>query len=527
MLDLNVAGVRSAGAEVRTAGDALTGGAGIDVPAFSSDEVSTTIVANLNQRRRWLAQQIAAGQSQAFAGADGIAATATGYEAEDHAGADRFAGSSSTQAPSTAPVAPGTPAPGSKPSATAIPDISGTEGETLAIALAAGPGATPALQAAADCTAIAAQAEMAAAGLTLAGTQLLTAGVSAAHGPLLRRLTDAVQWSQGIAAEATALAAGYTTAAASHTATQTAVGTPAMWRTVKTALNEAIVESQLTGGLANHRVQSLQNTLVGMQTDAGIAMTNYQTAGQQISDPPLTTGVADPNLTPGAETPVAAGEPLREEEAELPAIPGEDAAAGETPGQESGLMGPLSGILGQVTKGMGQNNPLSQVGKAASQVGDQLSKAASGGPNAAVKPTTMATAKPSGKSAGLGKSGGGAGIGPSAAVRPASSLPAATPTTGQTQLPAATAAPKAAGITPGGAGGMGMMPMGAAGRGSGSSKAIDSYPDPLDDVPGTGRPGVVGDTSEPAPIVKPEVRADIRKRIAARRAHSGHEDQNS
>lgn len=525
MLDINPEGVRSTGAAVRGSAESLgTGVLGPDVPPFGSDEVSAAIVANLNGRRRWLELHVASGHGQALAGAEGIESSAAGYESQDQSGASAFGGPGASPTAAAITPVPGAPsAPAGRPSAGEIPDISGTEGEALALALAAGTGTGPALAAAARCAALAAQAQAAAVFLSTASATLVASGESEMHAPLLKRLGDALSWSEGIFVESTALAVGYSTAASTHTATTMAVGTPAVWRTMKTALNEAVVENQLTMGAAEPRVQALRRQLTTMQQDAGIVMVNYQVVGQQVSDSPAPTSMPEPKLAPGSESPVApAVVPPVGEDADLPEEPG----IGSTDGVGGGdLFGPLAGVLGQITKGLGQGNPLSSVGQVASQVGEQVGKAVlgAGQSGAGLKSAGFAPAKAAVGSGGLGKGvgGGGVGIGAGAAMHPAAAVPSA-PAVSSGGGPAVAPVKAAAGAGVGA--GMGMMPMGARG-GDRSSKAIDAYPDPLTDVPGTGRPGTVGDSSAPASVLKPESHKDIRKRIAARRVNSGLEEK--
>lgn len=521
MLDIVPDGMRSAGADVRVGGQILTGDLGPDALPCGADEVSAAIVNNLNQRRQWLASHVRAGHGQALAGADGIEATATGYESEDTAAAGRLQGSPGATAPTVTPVGPAPAAPGTRPSAAEIPDISGREGEQLAIALAGGAGPESALAAGSRCALLATQATHAAAVLTTAKTTLASSGQSQAHGPLLARLTTAVAWCEGVAAEATALSAGYTTAAATHTATQQAVGTPVHWRAVKTALATAVVENQVTGGAAEPRVQALRRTINTMQQGATVATVGYRSTGRIVSDPP-TPPVTNPNLAPSGQSPAPPEQPQPGRPDEDPKLPDDPSKTAQpengSPTGMGDLFSPAAGLLGSLTQGLGQGNPMSSIGQVASQLGQQAEKVASGGlPHAApLKPSAPALAKAGSKGlGGLGKGLGGAGIGPAAAVHPAAVTTSSAPATATPVRPAAAAA------TAGPAGGAGMMPMGGHG-GQRSTKPIDPYPDPLTDVPGTGRPGIVGDTAAATPVVKPEARQGIRKRIANRREDSGH-----
>ena len=226
-LDLETDGFRRVGELVDTAGTVLNADLGEDVPGCGGDEVSQTVMDNLNARRRWLAQHVRAGYSQALAAADGIADTAGAYQAEDAAAAGRYGepGFGAAATPAAGVGAPsGTAAPSGPPSPAAIPDISGRDGEELALALESGAGTGPAHAAAARLAGLATQATQASTQLLAAQTQLVASGQSEAHGPLLARLTRATAWAQAVAGHADALAVGYSAAATSHTATMGTVG---------------------------------------------------------------------------------------------------------------------------------------------------------------------------------------------------------------------------------------------------------------------------------------------------------------
>jgi len=111
---------------------------------------------NLNARQEWLLGHVRAGSEQASNAAVGMNDTATGYETEDTAAAgsyDQFGGGSTAGA---APIGMmGVPlsvtaAPAGMPAFDPIPDVSGTDGETLARQLETGAGPGPATTAAAS-----------------------------------------------------------------------------------------------------------------------------------------------------------------------------------------------------------------------------------------------------------------------------------------------------------------------------------------------------------------------------------------
>ncbi len=517
-LNIDTHGLRRTGELVDTAGTVLEPQLGDDAPACGADEVSQAVMDNLNAWQRWLMQHVRAGSQQAFNAAAGIDGTAGAYDAEDAAAAARYPGGGhgARAAPATfTPSVPAaTPAPSGPPTLSPIPDISGQDGEQLALALESGAGAGPALAAATRLTGLATQATAAHTALTAALTQLLASGEAAVSPPLMTRLTRAINWTQGVAGHAGALAAGYTAAAGLHTSTKTAVGHSADWRATKTAYSEAVLEQQVIG-MAGAKVHAYRTRLVGMQQSAGTAMTGYQTTGQTASTPPGT--LPDPGLDPNAgtaqgptpdPTPGDADYKLKDKDTKTP-------TSDDGSGMQD-MLGPLMSALGPLMESLGQANPLKSLGQIGQQLGQQggnLAKAAKPA-SSPIKPAALAKPHP----AGAHKGGGGSPIKPAAslsgAIHPASltgTPPSSPPATPMKPATAAT------GASPSGAGGMGMVPMGQRGGDKSKSSKVNSYEQPLAEVENAGRPGVVGDTAKPEPVVKLEAQNAVKARLAARK----------
>jgi hypothetical protein len=562
-LSFNPDGLRATGQSVRAAGVVLDADLGTDVPACGSDQVSTAIADSLNARRRWLAAHVRAGHGQALTASDGIDGTATGYQAEDAAAAAAYGGAGAPAAGVAGiPAAPAAPT-GLAPLGMEIPDISGHDGEALALALEAGAGPGPAMAASARCAALAARADSAAMQLIAAQEQLVASGQSQAHAPLMARLTSATAWAHGVAAHASGLAAGYSSAATSHTATQETVGHSASWRAVKEALDEAIAENQATGGLAQPRVDALTETLTGMQNQASTSMLGYQTTGYTVTAPPA--GLPDPRLNPNGDSP-APGDPApgtqpqdpapsiprkgpadpQTADPQTPAVTGPDTVAElptdpalpdpdelNTPddltsnlptkaGQD--MLSPAMGALSPLA-GLAKANPLQSLGQAAQSLGQQVSKAGSSALHPHSGQLGNAAPLPHHPSAGLGGGGGikgGAGLGgalhPAASSNPAA--PTATPPAESTPKPAT-----AAGAGAAGGAGMGAMPLGAARRGkSAGSQPVTKYPEEAAEMESVGRPGVVADTTKADPVVNPEAQNAVKQRMARRAKAAAGED---
>ena len=521
-LNIDTHGVRRTGEHVETAGTALAAPQSLTVPPCGGDAVSAAVMANLNAWQDWLMQHVRAGAQQAAAAAAGIAGTATAYEAQDFAAAASYPGgghgAAGPPAPTAAPASPASPAPVGLPELMAIPDISGQDGEHLALALEAGAGTAPAVAAAARLTGLAAQAQAAHTALTTAYTQLLGAGESAASPPLLARLSRAIVWAQEVTGHAGALASAFTAAAGLHTGAQAAVGSSTQWQAVKTGYRQAVWEQQFTGAAGIPKVRAFKTRLAGMQQSAGIGMTGYQTGGQTATSPP--PSLPQPGLAPNGDT--AAG-PVPPEVASAVEHKLDDkdpaSLASAQDGSGQNMLSPLMGALGPLLQSVGGANPLQSLGQIGQQLGQQASGLASGAKpaSAAIRPAALAHPH-----AGAGKGGGGVGgsIKPSgglgASVHPASL--SGTPDTSRPATPAA-GAPAAAGkgATASQTGGMGgMMPMGNQ-AGDKSVKPVTSYEQPLPNVDDRGRPGVVADTTKPAPKVKPEARNAVQERLAARK----------
>lgn len=511
-LNIDTHGVRRTGEHVKTAGAVLAAPAALTVPACGSDDVSGAVMANLNAWQDWLMQHVRAGAQQAAAAAAGIAGTATAYEAQDLAAAATYPGGHSAPEPPAAAEAPATaasPAPAGPPNLVPIPDISGQDGEQIALALEAGAGTAPAVAAASRLTGLAAQAQAAHTALMAAYTELLGAGESAANPPLLARLSRAIVWAQGVTGHAGALAVAFTSAAGLHTSARTAVGHSAQWQVVKKGYRQAVLEQQLTGPAGIPKVRAFKTRLASMQQSAGFAMTGYQSGGQTVSSPPaplLGQPGLDPNGqdSPGPLPPEASTVEHKLDDKD-PASPASSEGAGQN------MLTPLMGALGPLLQSVGGANPLQALG----QVGQQLGQLASAAKPAssAIKPAAVAH-----PNAGAGKGGGGGSIKPSgglgATMHPASAT--GTPGTSRPTTPAAGAPAAAKGASASQAGGMGMMPMGAQ-AGDKSVKPVTSYEQPLPKVDDRGRPGVVGDTTKPAPKVKPEASNAVQQRLAARK----------
>lgn len=405
------------------------------------------------------------------------------------------------------------------PTLTAIPDVSGADGETLAQQLETGPGAGPAITAATQLLTLSTRAQAANASLTMAQGHLLASGQSQAHPGLMRRLNQAITWTAGVVGHADALAEGYGVAGQLHTTTSATVGPAQGWRVLKTAYADAVMENRLLGGLSQTKVDALHAALTTKETEKGTAMNGYQVGGQTVSTPP--GDLPDPGLDPNADS---AGDKLgKGDKAKNPLAAAEDGKSGGL----QDMLGPLMSALGPLTQSVGQANPLSQVGQMAQQLGQQVSKLGGDAVKKAaspLKPTALAKPAGLGKGGGggKGKGGGGSPIKPSnplGGVR-ASSLsgaPSASPSTGEPTKPAAAAGPpRAAG--PGGGGGMGMMPMGHRPGGDDKAGRIHSYEDPLAEVEEAGRPGVVGEKqATPAPVVNPEAQNAVKERISRRK----------
>jgi hypothetical protein len=522
-LNIDTDALRRTGQLVDTAGTVLEPQLGDDVPPCAEDEVSHALMGNLNAWQRWLIQHVRAGAQQAFNAAAGIDGTAEAYEAEDLAAAARYPGggygAGTEPAAGAASMPAAAPTPPGAPTRSPIPDISGRDGEQLALALESGAGPGPATAAAARLTGLATQATAANTALTAAQTQLLASGESEASGPLMTRLTRAIVWTDAVAGHATALAGGYTTAAGLHTTTTTAVGPSADWAATKAAYREAVMDP-----LGAPRAHAYRVRLAGMQQSASTAMTGYQSAGQTASTPPGT--LPDPSLDPNADgaagpTPDPAAGDANKLDDKDPQTPTSDDGFG---GQDmlSSLMsalGPLMDSIGQANplSSLGQANPLSSLGQIGQQLGQQagnLAKAAKPA-SSPIKPAALAKPHSGG---GAHKGGGGSPIKPAAASLSGAVHPASLTGTPASSPPATPMKPAAAatGATPSASGGMGMMPIGHQ-PGDKSSK-VNSYEQPLPEVEDKGRPGVVpGETAKPEPVVKPEAKNAVKARLAARK----------
>lgn len=519
-LDIDTDAIRQASEFVSNAGEFLHPDLDADVPACGSDDVSQAVMNNLNARRRWLLAHLRSGATQASNAAAGINDTANSFEAQDAAGAAGYGGGSgAAPAPVMSAPAAGAPAPPGMPTFSPIPDISGADGETVAQQLETGPGAGPAITAAAHLTTLSTRALAANASLTLAQGHIVASGESLAHPGLMRRLDQAITWTAGVAGHADALAAGYGSAGDLHTTTTTAVGPSVCWRILKTSYTDAVMENQMTGGLSQPKVDALQAALTDKETQKGTAMSGYQVGGQTVSTPP--GDLPDPGLDPnGASGP--ADKPGKGDKGKNP-LASQD---GKGASGLQDMLGPVLGALGPLTQSLGKANPLSSLGQAAQQLGQQVSKLGGDAAKKAASPIKPAAlAKPAGLGgkggSGGGKGGGGSPIKPSnplGGVRAASlsGSPSASAATGEPIKPTGAAAARASGA--GAGGGMGMMPMGHKPGGDEKADKIRSYEDPLAEVEEAGRPGVEGEVQAgTAPVVNPEAQNAVKERLARRK----------
>ena len=519
-LNVDTDGFRRTGELVELAGALL--GSDFDdptpTPPCASDPASETIMRNLNARHQWLLGHVRAGSDQASNAAAGMNDTAASYETGDSQGAasfGQFGGTSPGGAPaatmssSTRPAA----APSAMPTFDPIPDVSGTEGESLALQLETGAGPGPAVTAATRLTTLAARAAAANASLVNAHTQLLATGESAATPGMATKLTRGIAFTEAIAGHATALAAGYESAGNLHTLTYGQVGPSVSWTTLKTELAQVQALNAASGGAHQPLVDAYQQTLDDKEALKGVAATGLQAGGEVVSTPP--GDVPDPGMDPNGHEPGESDEKKNKDE--------KKSAAEEPAGGMQDMLQPPMGALGPLTQSLGKANPMQSVGQMAQQLGEQVSKLggdaakkAAGNP---LKPAALA--KPL---AGAGKGSGGGGGGGSP-IKPSSNLPGATHPASLTGSPTATPSNAAAPLKPAaaaaagsGAMGGGMMPMGGRPGGDNKSSKINSYEDPLAEVEGTGRPGVVGETPKAAaPVVNPDAQNAVKERLARRK----------
>lgn len=526
-LNIDPDGWRRTGELVELAGHLL--GADFDAaaacPSCGGDQASQTIMSNLNARHDWLISHVRAGGQQAAAAASAMADTAASYQSEDAAAASRYgqfgtsAGAPAAAPASTAGSSHRAAAPAAMPSAAAIPDVSGTEGEALATQLETGAGPGPATATAARLTALAARAQAANASLTSAHAQLLAAGQSAATPGAAGKLTRAIAWTEAVAGQASALAAGYDTAAALHASTLAEVGPSASWRTLKNGYNEAVIKNQLTAGLAQPEVDAWQAALVEQDQRKAAGMSGLQAGGEAVSTPP--GDLLDPQLAPeGTGVEEASDDGDHDDVDDEDTADLDDGASGM-----QDLLGPLMGVAGPAAQAAGKANPLSSLGQAAQQFAQQAGQLGSTAAKKAASPLKPAAlAKPGARAS---KGGGGAGKGGgSSPIKPASGLrgaalggaPAATPPSTASGGEAGKSSP-AAGASSGRGAGMGMMPMmGRGGAGGSKAAKVNSYEAPLPEVDEAGRPGVVGQGPATAePVVDPESRNAVKARLARRK----------
>lgn len=518
-LNVDTDGFRRTGELVDLAGTLL--GSDFDdptpVPACASDPASETIMANLNARHDWLLEHVRAGSQQASNAAIGMNDTATGYETEDAAAAgnyDQFGRGSTAGAASLATMHVPTsaaPAPGAMPTFDPIPDVSGTDGETLARQLEAGAGPVPATTAAARLAALAARAQAANLSLMNAHTQLLATGESQATPGMAAKLLSGIAWTEAVAGHASALAGGYEAAGNLHTLTYSQVGPSAEWVTLKTGYKESLIENAMTGGLSQPKVDAFRQALDDKDQLKGAAANGLQAGGELVSTPPgeLPAPGMDPNGDSPADKDKKGDKDAKKSDTEDPSGMGD-------------MLQPLMGALGPLTQSLGKANPLQSVGQMAQQLSQQAGKLGADAAKKAASPLNPAAlAKPL---ASAGKGGAGGGKGGGGPIKPASNLSGAVHPASLTGTPKATPPTTAAPMKPAAAagaatgGGMGMMPMGHRPGNDSKASKINSYEQPLPEVEGAGRPGVVGEVSKPAaPVVNPEARNAVAARMARRK----------
>ena len=522
-LNIDPDGFRRTGELVDLAGTLL--GADFDddapVPACAADPASQAIMDNLNARRSWLLQHVRAGAEQATNAATGMNDTATSYETEDQAAAgtyNQFGGNSGggSAVGTIAIPASSSQAPGAMPSFAPIPDVSGTEGEALAQQLETGAGPLPATAAATRLATLAARAQAAGAALADAHTQLLATGESGATPGMSEKLTKAMAWTEAVGTHAAVLAGGYESAGNLHTLTYSQVGPSASWSALKTAYGDAQLENAINGGLSQPKVDALKQALDDKDQLKGAAASGLQTGGEIVSTPPGDLP------QPGME---ANGESAPGEDKDKDGKHDEKKSAGEEPASGvQDMLQPLMGALGPLTQSLSKANPLSSVGQMAQQLGQQVGKLGGEAAKKAASPLKPAALAQPLAAAGKGGSGSG-GAGGGSPLKPSSNLGAAMHPAGLNGAPSATpTAASAAPLKPAtadgasrGAGG-GMMPMGHKPGGDSKSSKINSYEEPLPDVEGSGREGVVGEAAKPAaPVVNPEATNAVKERLARRK----------
>lgn len=524
-LNVDTDGFRRTGELVDLAGTLL--GTDFDdptpTPACASDPASETIMRNLNARQEWLLGHVRTGSQQAASAASGMNDAAASYETGDREGASyytQFGGNSGGGGAPTATMnaaAPTAAAAPAMPTFDPIPDVSGTEGESLAMQLEAGAGPGPAVATAARLSTLAARAAAANATLLDAHTQLLATGESQATPGMADKLAKGIAFTEAVAGHASALAGGYESAGNLHTLTYSQVGPSAEWGGLKTELANFQALNAGTGGAYQPVVDAYQQTLDDKEQLKGVAATGLQTGGEVVSTPP--GDLVDPGMDPNGD-----GQPDEKKDKKGADDKNPDAATDDL-ASSSGMqdmLQPLMGALGPLTQSLGKANPLQSVGQLAQQLGQQVGKLGGDAAKKAAHPLNPAAlAKPL---AGAGKGAGGGGGGGSP-IKPSSNLPAATHPASLAGSPAATpsgtAAPlKAATAVPAGSNstGGGMMPMGHRPGGDGKTSKINSYEEPLAEVESTGRPGVVGEAPKPAPpVVNPDAQNAVKARLARRK----------
>jgi hypothetical protein len=523
-LNIDPDGFRRTGELVDLAGTLL--GADFDddapVPACAADPASQAIMDNLNARHSWLLQHVRAGAEQATNAATGMNDTATSYETEDQAGAgtyNQFGGTSSggSAVGTIAIPASASKAPGAMPSFAPIPDVSGTDGETLAQQLETGAGPLPATAAATRLATLAARAQAANAALAEAHAQLLATGESAATPGAATKLTKAMAWTEAVSTQAAVLAGGYESAGNLHTLTYTQVGPSAEWVALKTGYAESQLENAMNGGLSQPKVDAFRQALDEKDQLKGAAASGLQTGGEIVSTPP--GDLPQPGMEANGESEPGEGKDKDGKDGKKKSAAGEEPASGM-----QDMLQPLMGALGPLTQSLGKANPLSSVGQMAQKLGEQVGKMGGEAAKKAASPLKPAALSKPLAAAGKGGKGGGAGGGsplkPSsnlgAGVHPAS-LNGAPSTTSTASSAATPLKPATADGASRGAGG-GMMPMGHRPGGDSKSSKIDSYEAPLPEVEGHGRDGVVGEAAKPAaPVVNPEATNAVKERLARRK----------
>lgn len=405
MLDVNPDALRGVAESVRDAAAALIDATESHTPSCGGDEVSQTIMDNLNARRKWLADHARTGHQQTWEAASATDDTAASFEQGDAAMADMLGGAAAGGAGtggSSQRGGSGRSSAGLMPSTNAIPDISGRDGESLAQQLESGAGTAPAVAAAAQCSALAGKATQAATHFAGAQALLAASGTSEAHGPMLARLARAQVWAQAVAGHAQDLAESYTAAAQSHIAACGAVRSSQEWAVTKTAFTEAVAENQATGGMMQERVEALKTLLDSMQQEAVAGMGGYQSAGELFSIPDV--GLLNPHVSPDGPAGAPGQSPAAAADPEIFTTPPAAGMAGTGASN-------LASLTGTTAAAGSARSAVQALGGALSPGAQATGGSGSSGSGPVVRPAGLSGgAAPTGNPGGAASSGAGGGM---------------------------------------------------------------------------------------------------------------------